>query len=131
MAGEQNLIPFDKRSEEEVRMLNRKGGINSGISRRRKRSMREAADLFLSLKVKDTKTAKELMKSGVDPDDIDNQMAIVAAMTIRAIAGDSRAAKVVMEMIGGAEHEEKTGLTKNPVLIPTKIPFVKSMVLKF
>ena len=48
MPNEQNLIPMDQRSQSEARELGREGGRASGASRRRKRSLREAADLYLS-----------------------------------------------------------------------------------
>ncbi len=60
MPNEQNLIPMDQRSQSEARELGREGGRASGASRRRKRSLREAADLYLSLPVAD----KRAMFSG-------------------------------------------------------------------
>ena len=106
MANEQNLIPFSERSESEARENGRKGGINSGVSRRRKRSLKEAADLFLSLPVTDTKTYNKMVLAGVDPKDIDYQMAVVIGMTTKAIKGDAKAAKVLIEMLGGTKEEE-------------------------
>ena len=44
MANEENLIPFNERTESEQRQIAQKGGIASGAARRRKRSMKEAAD---------------------------------------------------------------------------------------
>ena len=49
MANEENLIPFSERTESEQRQIAQKGGIASGAARRRKRSMKEAADYYLSL----------------------------------------------------------------------------------
>lgn len=100
MANEQNLIPFSERSESEARENGRKGGIASGAARRRKRSLKEAADLYLSLPVTDTKVWNKLAKDGVDTEDIDNQMAIIAGLSKRAMKGDAKAAKVVIELIG-------------------------------
>lgn len=47
--GYKNLVPMDQRSKDEARSLGQQGGIASGAARRRKRSMREAADYYLSL----------------------------------------------------------------------------------
>lgn len=47
MANEENLIPFNERTESEQRQIAQKGGIASGAARRRKRSMKEAADYYL------------------------------------------------------------------------------------
>ena len=49
MSNEKNLIPFNERTESEQREIAQKGGIASGAARRRKRSMRQAADYYLSL----------------------------------------------------------------------------------
>lgn len=106
MANEQNLIPFSERTESEQREIRSEGGKASGVSRRRKRSLREAADLFLSLPVTDNKTFNKLVKSGVEVEDIDYQMAVVAGLTQKAMKGDSKAAKVLMEMLGGTKDEE-------------------------
>ena len=106
MANEQNLIPYSERSESEARENGRKGGIASGVSRRRKRSLKEAADLFLSLPVTDTRTYNKMILAGVDPDDVDYQMAVVIGMTTKAIKGDAKAAKVLIEMLGGTKEEE-------------------------
>lgn len=51
MANENNLIPFNERSESEVRELNRKGGINSGKTRRQKKTLAEIARWALDLSV--------------------------------------------------------------------------------
>ena len=106
MANEQNLIPNSERSPNEVRENGRKGGINSGVARRRKKSLKEAADLFLSLPVSDTKSWNKIAKQGVDPEDIDNQMAIIVGLSLKAAKGDSKAAKVLFDLLGedaGAE----------------------------
>lgn len=110
MANEQNLMPIQevnsRRSREEHSEDSRKGGINSGVSRRRKRSLKEAADLFLSLPVSDVPTYNKMVISGIDPEDIDYQMAVVVGMTTRAISGDAKAAKVLIDMLGGTKDEE-------------------------
>lgn len=100
MPNEQNLIPMDQRSQSEVRELGQKGGIASGVSRRRKKSLKEAADLFLSLPVADQRAFNKIAKAGVDPEDIDNQMAVVIGLTTKAVKGDARAAKVLIDLLG-------------------------------
>ena len=104
MANEKNLIPMDQRSKSEARELGRNGGIASGISRRRKRSLKEAADLYLSLPVSDRKMWNKISRRGVDPDDIDNQMAMIIGLTMAATAGDAKAAKVIVDLLGEDAH---------------------------
>ena len=108
MANEQNLVPFDERTESEARELGKKGGIASGAARRRKRALKEAADYFLSLPVSDTKVRSRLSKAGIDPSDIDNQMAMICGLHAQAAKGDAKAAKVLIDLLGedsGADSE--------------------------
>ena len=100
MRGEENLIPFSKRSKEEAREQGRIGGKASGAARRRKRSLKEAADLFLSLPVTDAKTFNAMAKAGVNPEETDYQMAVIVGLTMKAIKGDAKAAKTVIDLLG-------------------------------
>ena len=100
MPNEQNLIPMDHRSQSEAREYGRAGGRASGVSRRRKKNLREAAELYLSLPVADKRTWNRLAREGVEPEDVDNQMAIIAGLTLEAMKGDSRAAKLLFELLG-------------------------------
>lgn len=100
MPNEENLIPMDQRSKSEARELGKKGGIASGAARRRKRSLKEAADLYLSLPVTDRRRVNKLLRRQVDPEDIDNQMAMVAGLTDAATDGDARAAAVLVKLLG-------------------------------
>lgn len=100
MPNEKNLIPMDQRSKEEARELGRKGGQASGASRRRKRSLKEAADLFLSLPVTDRKTFNRMTKAGIDPSDVDYQMAMLVGLTLAATEGDARAGRLIKDIIG-------------------------------
>ena len=104
MPNEKNLIPMDRRSKSEARELGRNGGIASGVSRRRKRSLKEAADLYLSLPVSDRKMWNKISRRGVDPDDIDNQMAMIIGLTMAATAGNAKAAKIIVDLLGEDAH---------------------------
>ena len=104
MPNEKNLIPMDQRSQSEARDFGQKGGIASGVSRRRKRSLKEAADLYLSLPVKDKRMLNKIIRKGVDPEDIDNQMAMIIGLTVAATAGDAKAAKVIVDLLGEDAH---------------------------
>lgn len=106
MANEENLIPFSERSESEARENGRKGGIASGVARRRKRSMKEAADYYLSLPETDRRTVNALLRDAVDAEDIDNQMAVVKGITAAAKRGDARAAAVLLKMLGEDSPQE-------------------------
>ena len=104
MANEKNLIPISevnsRRTREEHSEDSRKGGKASVAARRRKRSLKESADLFLSLPVADQKQWNKIAKQGVDPEDVDNQMAIIVGLSMKAAKGDSKAAKVLFDLLG-------------------------------
>lgn len=100
MANEKNLIPNSERTPEELREIAAAGGRASGAARRRKKSLKEAADLYLSLPVTDRRVWNKLARDGVEPEDVDNQMAVVSGLTMRAIKGDSKAAKVLFDLLG-------------------------------
>lgn len=100
MANEKNLIPNSERTPEQLREMASAGGKASGAARRRKKSLKEAADLYLSLPVSDRRTWNKIARTGVDPDDIDNQMAMIIGLTMAATAGDARAAKVIVDLLG-------------------------------
>jgi len=103
MPNEKNLVPYQFQSGNEAREAGAKGGRASGVSRRRKRGLKEAADLYLSLPVADTKLWNALSAEGVEPDDIDNQMALVVGLSKQAVMGDAKAAKVLADIIGSED----------------------------
>ena len=109
MPNEKNLIPFDERTESEQREIARMGGIASGVSRRRKRSLKDAADYYLSLPVSDRRRWNKIARKGVDPSDVDNQMAMIIGLTEAATMGDARAAKVIVDLLGEDSHENDDG----------------------
>ena len=100
MPNEKNLIPNSERSPTALSQMGRAGGIASGAARRRKRSMREAADYYLSLPETDRRRVNAMLRDAIDPEDIDNQMAVVMGITERAKRGDPQAASVLLKMLG-------------------------------
>lgn len=107
MSNEKNLIPFDQRTEEEQRTIRSAGGIASGAARRRKRSLKEAADLYLSLPVTDQRKWNRISRRYVDPEDIDNQMAMIIGLVDAATSGDARAAKIIVDLLGDSAKAEE------------------------
>lgn len=109
MPNKQNLMPIEevnsRRTREQHSEDSRRAGIASGVSRRRKKSLREAADLYLSLPVANRKKWNAIAKEGVDPEDVDNQMAMIIGLTQAAISGDAKAAKLLFELVGDQSGE--------------------------
>ena len=109
MPNEQNIVPYQfdsNQSREQAAKNGAAGGRASGVSRRRKKSLREAAELYLSLPVADKRAWNKLARDGVDPEDVDNQMAIIAGLTIKAVKGDAKAAKLLFDLLGEQPKDE-------------------------
>lgn len=68
--------------------------------------MKEAADMYLSLPVTDKRSLNKLLRAGVDEDDADNQMLIIAGLVARAAKGDAKAAKLIFDLIGEGDAAE-------------------------
>ena len=109
MPNEENLIPNSERTPEELHEMAQKGGIASGAARRRKRSLREAADLYLSLPVADRRRTTKLMRRYIDAEDADNQMAMIVGLHDAAVNGDARAATVLVKLLGEETPRENPG----------------------
>ena len=104
--NEKNLIPASERTPSERREIAQKAGRASGVARRRKRSMKEAADLYLSLPVSDKRRWNKIARKYVDPEDIDNQMAMIIGLTEAATEGDARAGKLIADLVGESVPRE-------------------------
>ena len=114
MSREDIIAYNERRSSVESQENGRKGGIESGKARRRKRSLKEAADMYLALPVRDTKKLNAMVKDGIPEDDADNQMAIIVGLAKKAAKGDSKAAKVLFDLLAedpaGSDNRENNNL---------------------
>ena len=110
MANEQNLIPLTERGKEDAKRIRQMGQAAQTAARRRKRSLREAADVYLSLPVSDRRRWNKIARRGVDPEDVDNQMAMIIGLTEAATMGNARAAKVVIDLLGDVVGEDDGGV---------------------
>ena len=98
MANEQNLKPI--LDTERAQELGRLGGIASGVARRKKRTMKEAAQQILSgsLVFGDDSTKEILALLGIDvPTNADGIMLVA---TLKASRGDIEAARFVRDTGG-------------------------------
>lgn len=107
MANEQNLIPWNKRTENEQREYARKGGQKSGEVRRQRKAMKEQMDMLLSLPFKQKKQLDFIKDLGIEEEEIDNQMALIVAMYVKAIKGDVQAFNTIREVTQDDKHINK------------------------
>lgn len=98
MAGaNDNLTPV--RSKAEATERGRAGGIKSGEARRKKRTMREVAEMVATMEVKDPKMLAALHAAGFK-DPITNEDAAFFGLLRKAQSGDPAALKLLAEMRG-------------------------------
>lgn len=102
MAGRtDNLVPFTSgQSREKAAANGRKGGIASGVAKRKKRTLRELAEIIGSMPTKNPKTIAIMEKAGFKPEEMTNDAATMLAMQLKSQAGDVSAAKLLAEMRG-------------------------------
>lgn len=105
MANEQNLIPGGyKLSVEEQK----RGGIASGKARRKRKALNDTLNELFSMPLKDGKAKNlESIKSlaSIKGQNITVQDAIVLAQIQKALKGDQRSARLLLEML----NEQLTG----------------------
>ena len=110
MAGEENLIPMSERSKEEVREIARRGGIKSGETRRRKKTMKENLELLLAMSV--GKGEKADIENGENIKDyakenVTVEQAMLIAQIQKALKGDTQAFEMIRDLIGEKPVDKK------------------------
>ena len=92
---------------DEAREIGRKGGINSGKSRLRKKRGRELMQAILQLKEIDPRIVEELATAwGIDPKDVTKEVAMNVRQVDKAIKrADTNAFKAVHQVAGTLENE--------------------------
>lgn len=101
MANEENLIPMNKRSQNEARELGKKGGIASGASRRAYKSLKQAAKVFF----KENENAA---------------MEVVQAIYNEALDGNMKAVDKLQDLIGETVQREELALKKKAMQTKNK-----------
>lgn len=94
---------FSDMTPEQLSEYGRKGGIASGIAKRKKKAMRETLDVLLSMPTKAGKYADiESIKNfaALKGKNINVQEALVIAMLQKAIKGDVKAAEWIRDTAG-------------------------------
>ena len=116
--AKEDLIPFTQRSKEEVKELNRKGGVNSGKARLRKKHGRELMKELLRMKELDPDKVQRLaLLWGLDPKDLTKEMEMNIAQIDKAIdKADTFAFKTVHQVAGTLDEDGNTGTTVNIIV---------------
>ena len=111
MANEKNLIPFTSdQSHDEAVKNGKKGGVASGASRRRRKTMRQTLNALLGagLDVSEQefveKVTPRLLALGIDVEDATYQDVMLAGILLKAIRGDVRAAEFIRDVSGDSPY---------------------------
>lgn len=103
--NEDNLIPANKRTEEELRQMTRNGGLASVKARREKKKLREMVEIFGSLKV-DKKNSRLMEELGIDKEYHTRFMQGVVSLFSKANKGDVAAFNAIRDIIGEKPVDE-------------------------
>lgn len=95
MANEQNLKPANKRTKSEHREIAKKGGVASGVARRKKANLRKAFETILQAEVASPNVKKQLEELGFDST---NEMALAMVMMQKAMKGNVRAFEQISKL---------------------------------
>ena len=116
MANEQNLHPSEyKLSHEEQK----KGGINSGKSRRRKKTMAQFASMIAKAPVEDDNARDALRAAGINDEDMINSALVVFGVFRQAVLGDMKAVEKWQELT--EQKTEKTSENKITIVMDDSV----------
>jgi len=93
----ENLQPFSTDDVEKARAAGRKGGVASGVAKRKKRTFRELIEQVMVMDVDDPVIHAKLSALGLDPT---HDVAITMAAVRKAEAGDIESARFLRDTKG-------------------------------
>lgn len=103
MANERNLIPASQRSKSEARENSKKGGIESGKARRRKKALRTALKEAVSLPLKELPPDLRdgiMSAAKVTDEELTVADVLIGSIVRTACNGNSQMAKLLLDTIG-------------------------------
>ena len=112
----ENLTHPPIRTAEEARKKGRAGGLKSGAARREKRSMKRWAEIIGEMAFPGVKTPDGKEVPGATADG-----AMVMSLYRKAVAGDARAARLLMDLRGElVQKVEHSGDGTRPIVVATE-----------
>ena len=106
--GHENLVPQNLRTKDEQREVARKGGVASGLARKKKRTLRE---IFQALRNEEM----EMKMPDGTKQNVPLDVAGALAMYRKAAQGDTKAMKLIAEIMG--EYEQKVNIKSEAAII--------------
>lgn len=93
----ENLIQYNGQTPEIARENGRKGGLASGVSKQRRKLLRELLNDIMPLEVADEELRERLEQAGLEPT---HEVAMCYAALLRAEKGDIEAARFIRDTRG-------------------------------
>lgn len=103
--NEDNLIPAAHKLTVEEQS---RGGKASGKSRRRKKNMKQLAEMLLQLPSNDSNDYQLLLDMGFDEEEVSHQLVINAALIQQAKSGDVKAVRALMDITGADYYKNES-----------------------
>lgn len=127
MANEQNLKPL---STSKAREIGKKGGINSGISRRKKKLIKEQFEMLMSLDLQDDTLKEQITSLGIPVEEITLQMALCVTIIQQALQGNIRAFELIQNTLGQNPMKEQENEERQPIIFINDIKELKDLDLE-
>ena len=109
--SQEDLIPFNKRTETEQKEIARQGGVASGIARRQKKTLREIGDMLGGLDIKSEKNRAIMKKAGIEDEDMINDVGMLFRLNLKAQTGDIKAIELLAKLRGQLKEQvEQTNI---------------------
>ena len=99
-----NLKPFTKENAKEY---GKKGGIESGKSKAKNRTLKEQMRILLELPPTDKEKFEALLKIGFDEEDITNKFLLSFTLLEKALNGDIKAYDLIEKMMANSDKEKR------------------------
>lgn len=103
MANESNLVPL---TTEKAREIGAKGGVNSGIARRQKKTLAQIGEMIGNLDIKSEKNREIMRQAGIADDDMINDVGMLFRLNMKAQQGDTKAIELLAKLRGQLKTDE-------------------------
>ena len=124
MANQQNLVPL---STSKAREIGKKGGINSGISRRNKKRIKQQFEILMSLDLQENEIKEQIKSLGIPEEEINVQMALCVAMTQQALQGNIRAFELIRDTIGQNPINELENEKREMIVFVNDLQYIEDL----
>lgn len=101
--SDKNLIPFTK---ETAKRNGKKGGIASGVTRRKKRGLKETLNIILNGNHLSAEMQRKLLEYGYKSEEINNELYLAIKVFEAATKGNVRAIEFIRDTTGQKPKDE-------------------------